>query len=161
MNTVSALTTTKTGVIVMATTFYKERMRAARAEARAKREAQRETWRRRAELSVEVRRIAMAATKAAIRDKGDKVQLYSLAQLRAQAEGIIGPWLVAQAKARIVERNLTLLHKERRADLQALRLCKCHERNGETDDRRLCAGFNRCQTLDAQHAAPLLALAQW
>ena len=89
----------------MATLSYKERMRAARAEARAKREAQRETWQRRAELSAEVRRRALHAVKASIRDRGDKLSLYSPAQLRAQANGMIGPWLVAQAKARIAERN--------------------------------------------------------
>jgi hypothetical protein len=132
MNTVSALTTTKTGVIVMATPSYKERMRAARAEARAKREAQRKTWRRRIELSAEVRRLTLDAVKASIRARGDKVQLYSLAQLRAQADAMIGPWLVVQAKARIAERNSKDLHKERRPEPQALPLCENHDRNGAT-----------------------------
>ena len=84
-----------------ATQSYRERMKAQRAEARAKRDADKAEWHRRIELHVEVRRIAMAAVKATIRDRGDKLSLYSLAQLRAQANGMIGPWLVAQAKARI------------------------------------------------------------
>jgi len=75
----------------MATPSYRERMKAARAEARAKREAGKAAWHRRIELSVEARRIAMAATKAAIRARGDKVWLYSHAQLTAMANAMIGP----------------------------------------------------------------------
>ena len=114
----------------MATPSYKERMKAARAEARAQREAEREAWHRRIELSVEVRRMAMAATKAAIRARGDKLCLYSHAQLVAQANAMIGPWLVAEARARIAERNSQDLHKPRSAEPQALSLCESHERNG-------------------------------
>jgi hypothetical protein len=55
----------------LASQSYKERVRAARAEARAKREAEKTEWHRRIELSVEVRRVALAATKAAIRARGD------------------------------------------------------------------------------------------
>jgi hypothetical protein len=88
-----------------ATQSYRERMKAQRAEARAKRDADKAEWHRRIELHVEVRRIAMAAVKATIRDRGDKLSVYSPAQLRAQADAMIGPWLVAQAKDRIVERN--------------------------------------------------------
>jgi hypothetical protein len=88
-----------------ATQSYRERMKAQRAEARAKRDADKAEWHRRIELHVEVRRIAMAAVKATIRDRGDKLSLYAPAQLRAQADAMIGPWLVAQAKARIAERN--------------------------------------------------------
>jgi hypothetical protein len=73
----------------------------------------------------------MAAVKAAIRDKGDKLSLYSPAQLRAQADAMIGPWLVAQAKARIAERNSKDLHKERRPEPQGLQLCEYRDRNGE------------------------------
>jgi hypothetical protein len=56
-------------MIVMATPSYKERMAAARAQP-AQREAE---WHRRIELSVEVCRMAMAATKAALRAGGDKL----------------------------------------------------------------------------------------
>ncbi|MGO9401247.1 MAG: hypothetical protein ACLP19_25905 [Xanthobacteraceae bacterium] len=66
-----------------ATPSYKERMAAARAAARAQRETEKAEWHRRIELSVEVRRMAMAAIKAAIRAKGDKLALYSHAQLVA------------------------------------------------------------------------------
>ena len=89
----------------MATPSYKERMAAARAAARAQREAEKAEWQRRIELSVEVRRMAMAATKAAIRAREDKLQLYTAAQLKVMADAMIGPWLVAQAKARIAERT--------------------------------------------------------
>ena len=88
-----------------ATQSYRERMKAQRAEARGKRDADKAEWHRRIELHVEVRRIAMAAVKATIRDRGDKLSVYSPAQLRAQADAMIGSWLVAQAKDRIVERN--------------------------------------------------------
>jgi hypothetical protein len=73
----------------------------------------------------------MAAVKAAIRDKGDKLSLYSPAQLRAQADAMIGPWLVAQAKARIAERNSKDLHNERSPEPQGLQLCEYRDRNGE------------------------------
>jgi hypothetical protein len=114
----------------MATTFYEERMAAARAAASAQRKLEREAWQRRIELHVEVRRIALAATKAAIRAKGDKLSLYSLAQLRAQAHAMIGPWLVAQAKARIVERNLRVMSKEERPATQGVLLNETHAQNG-------------------------------
>ena len=73
----------------------------------------------------------MAAVKATIRDRGDKLSLYSPAQLRARADGMIGPWLVAQARARIAERNSEDLYKERRPEPQALPLCEYRDRNGE------------------------------
>ena len=59
----------------MATPSYKERMKAARAAASAERKAQQAEWHRRLELSVEARRLALNATKAAIRARGDKLQL--------------------------------------------------------------------------------------
>ena len=105
-------------------------MAAESAAASAQRKAEREAWHRRIELHVEVRRIAMAAVKATIRDRGDKLSVYSPAQLRAQADAMIGPWLVAQAKARIVERNSKDLHNQRSAAPQALPLCECHDRIG-------------------------------
>jgi hypothetical protein len=94
--------------MVEATKSYKERQREARAEARAKREAERAAWRRQIELSCVVRRLALEAVKDGIRAQGGKVQLYSYAQLQAQADAMIGPWLVAQAKARIAERKSQL-----------------------------------------------------
>jgi hypothetical protein len=100
-----ALNTTKIGVNVMATPSYRERMKATRAEARAKREAEKTAWLRRATLIAEVQRMSLEAVKDTIRDRGDRVTHYSHAQLRAQAEQMIGPWLVVQAKLRIAERN--------------------------------------------------------
>ena len=83
---------------------YKERMRAARAAARAKRQAEKAEWLRQVTLVAEVRRLSLEAVKATIRDRGDKVTLYTHAQLRAQADALIGPWLVAQARARVEAR---------------------------------------------------------
>jgi hypothetical protein len=130
MDTVSALTTTKMGVIVMAMPSYKERMAAESAAASAQRKAEREAWHRRIELHVEVRRISLAAVKATIRDRGDKLSLYSPAELRAQADAMIGPWLVAQAKARIVERNSQVMSKEERPEPQGVLLNETHAQNG-------------------------------
>src|SRR6476660_4925827 len=87
--------------MVEATKSYKERMR----EARAKREAEQAEWHRRAELRYEIRKLALDAVKAGIRARGDKVQLYSHAQLMAQVNAMIGPWLVEQAKRQIAERS--------------------------------------------------------
>jgi hypothetical protein len=82
----------------MATQSYRERMKAARAEARAKREAEQAEWHLRSELRCEIRKLAMDAVKAGIRAREDKLSLYSHAQLVAQANAMIGPWLVEQAK---------------------------------------------------------------
>ena len=54
----------------MATQSYRERMKAQRAAAGAKREAEQAEWHRRAELRYEVRRLAMDAVKAGIRARG-------------------------------------------------------------------------------------------
>ena len=62
----------------MATQSYRERMKAQRAAAGAKREAEQAEWHRRAELRYEVRRLAMDAVKAGITARGDKLSLYSL-----------------------------------------------------------------------------------
>ena len=88
----------------MATPSYRERMKAQRAEARAKRQAEKTEWLRQLALIAEVRRLSLEAVKASIRDRGDKVSHYSMAQLRAQADALIGPWLVAQARARVEAR---------------------------------------------------------
>ena len=91
--------------MVAATQSYRERLKAQRADARAKREAEQAEWHRRIELRCEVRRLAMDAVKAGIRARGDKLSLYSHAQLVTQANAMIGPWLVAQAKRQIAERT--------------------------------------------------------
>ena len=95
--------------MVEATKSCKERMREAGAKARAKRDAEKAEWHRRAELRYEIRKLALNAVKAEIRARGDKLSLYSHAQLMAQANAMIGPWLVEQAKRQIAERNSTLL----------------------------------------------------
>jgi hypothetical protein len=87
----------------MAAPSYRERMKAARAEARARRDAEKAEWHRRAELRYEIRKLAMDAVKAGIRARGDKVQLYTHAQLVAQANAMIGPWLIAQAKRLVAD----------------------------------------------------------
>jgi hypothetical protein len=90
--------------MVEATQSYRERMKAQRAEARAKRQAEKTEWLRQLALIAEVRRLSLEAVKASIRDRGDKVSHYSMAQLRAQADALIGPWLVARAQARVEAR---------------------------------------------------------
>jgi hypothetical protein len=85
----------------MATQSYKERMRAASAQ----RKAEKAEWQRRVELMATARCLAMKAVKASIRDRGDKVAHYTHGQLCAMADEMIGPWLVARAKAKIAERN--------------------------------------------------------
>jgi hypothetical protein len=69
----------------MATQSYRERMKAARAQASAQRKAEKAEYRRRLELSCEVSRLALEAVKAGIRASGDRVQVYSQAQLSAMA----------------------------------------------------------------------------
>jgi hypothetical protein len=87
----------------MATPSYCERMKAARAAERAKRLAEETARRRNLELYCEIQRMALEATKLAIRDRGDKVQHYKLRELKAMADAMIGPWLIAKAKARVAE----------------------------------------------------------
>jgi hypothetical protein len=70
---------------MMATPSYKERMAAARAQP-AQREAE---WHRRIELSVEVCRMAMAATKAALRAGGDKLSRSAHARTERRAGATI------------------------------------------------------------------------
>ena len=106
----------------MATQSYRERLKAQRAEARAKRDAEKAEWHRRAELRYEVRKLAMDAVKARIRARGDKLSLYSHAQLVTMANAMIGPWLVAQAKAQIAERNSQHLSNSRKPVAQELPL---------------------------------------
>jgi hypothetical protein len=91
----------------MATPSYRERMKAARAAASAQRKVEKAEWQRRAELIATARMMALDAVKLTIRDRGDKISLYTHAQLRAQADAMLGPWLILKAKERIAERNLT------------------------------------------------------
>ena len=71
----------------MATPSYKERLAAARAATRAERQAREQAWKRRIELECEVRRLALDAVKAAIRARGDKLQLL---HPRAASEARLG-----------------------------------------------------------------------
>jgi hypothetical protein len=116
--------------MVEATQSYRERMKAARAEARAKREAEKADWLRRITLIAEVRRMSLEAVKDAIRGRGDKVTHYSYAQLRAQADEMIGPWLVAKAKERIAGRNSKHLSEQQSSVNQSLPLNETHAHNG-------------------------------
>jgi hypothetical protein len=91
--------------MVEATKSYKERMREARAEASARRKAEKAEWRRRVELRCEVRRLALDAVKAGIKARGDKLRLYTRAQLSAMANELISPFLIEQVRAQIAERT--------------------------------------------------------
>ena len=91
----------------MASQSYKERMRAARAEARAKRDAEKAEWRRRLELRCEVHRLALAAVKAGIQAKGQrKLSTYSRAELTMMANALIAPWFIEQVRAKIAARSV-------------------------------------------------------
>jgi hypothetical protein len=114
----------------MATPSYRERMKAARAEARAKREAEKAEWRRRMTLIAEVRRLSLEAVKASIRARGDRVTLYNYAQLRAQADQMIGPWFIAKAKERIADRNLKHLSNSQSRANRSLPMNETHAQNG-------------------------------
>jgi hypothetical protein len=89
----------------MATPSYRERMKAARAAASAQRKAEKAEWQRRVDLMATARMMALEAVKLTIRDRGDKVQRYTPAQLRAQADAMMGPWLILKAKERIAARQ--------------------------------------------------------
>jgi hypothetical protein len=76
--------------------------------------------------------MALELTKAEIRDRGQKISKYTLAQLRQRAEEIIGPWLVAKAKARIAERNSKHMSNSKSRGAQGLPLHETHAQNGAT-----------------------------
>ena len=113
----------------MATPSYRERIKAARAAASAQRKSEKAEWQRRVELIGTLRMMALDAVKATIRDRGDKVQHYSHAQLMAQADEMMGPWLFLKAKEQIAERNSQNKCKSERATVQALPLNETHARN--------------------------------
>jgi hypothetical protein len=81
---------------------------------------------------VECRMMALDLTKAEIRDRGQKISKYTLAQLRIRAEEMIGPWLVAKARARIAERNSKHMSNSQRPAAQGLPMLKTHAHNGAT-----------------------------
>ena len=115
----------------MATQSYRERMKAARAEASAKRKAEQAARQRQIELRCEVYRLALAAVKAGIHAKGQrKLSTYSRAELTMMANALIAPWFIEQVRAQIAERNSKHLSKsEDRAD-GGLLLNETHAQNG-------------------------------
>jgi hypothetical protein len=114
----------------MATPSYRERMKAARAQARAQREAERSAQLREIELRVEVRRLAREAVLTCIRANGDKISLYTPAQISAWANTMICKWLIAKAKENIAERNLRHLSKSQTLARRGLPLNETHAQNG-------------------------------
>ena len=88
---------------------YKERMREARAAARAERLAHEAAHRRMVELRVAVRREAEAMVRKQIADRGERVWHYLPKDIRAMAQDLITPALVAQARARIAARTVHTL----------------------------------------------------
>jgi hypothetical protein len=89
----------------MANPSYRERMRAASAQ----RKAEKAEWQRRSELMATARLLALEAVKAGIRGRGDRPSHYTYAQLNAQADAMIGPWLILRAKERIAARTVHTL----------------------------------------------------
>jgi hypothetical protein len=90
----------------MATQSYRERMKAARAEASAQRKAEQAARQRQIELRCEVHRLALAAVKAGIQAKGQrKLSTYSRAELTMMANALIAPWFIEQVRAQIAERT--------------------------------------------------------
>jgi hypothetical protein len=114
----------------MASPSYRERTKAARAEARAQRLAAEAAWQREIELRYEIRKLAREAVLYAIRAAGQRVQNYTPAEIEREARGFICEWVVAKAKKRIAERNLRHSHSAQRPAAQALSLCESHVRNG-------------------------------
>ena len=111
----------------MATQSYKQRMKAARAAAKAERLAREAAHRRMVELRVAVRREAEAVVRKQITARGEKVSHYLPKDIRAMADALITPALVAQARARIAERNLRNPFKAQARDWRALPINECHE----------------------------------
>jgi hypothetical protein len=90
----------------MATQSYRERMKAARAEASALRKAEQAERQRQIELRCEVHRLALAAVKAGIQAKGQrKLSTYSRAELTMMANALIAPWFIEQVRAQIAART--------------------------------------------------------
>ena len=89
----------------MATQSYRERLKAQRAEASAKRKAEQAEYRRQLELVCEVSRLALDAVKEEIRARGDRVQLYSRGSLQAMADESVSPFLKAQVSLKRMQRR--------------------------------------------------------
>ena len=90
----------------MATPSYRERMKAARAAAGARRKAEQAERQRQIELRCEVHRLALAAVKAGIQAKGQrKLSTYSRAELTMMANALIAPWFIEQVRAKIAART--------------------------------------------------------
>ena len=96
----------------------------------------------------------MDAVKAGIRARGDKVQLYTHAQLVTQSNAMIGPWLVAQAKRQIAERNSQVMSKGEKLEVQGLPLNETHAQNGAATEWscEVIRGYARVST-DGQDLA--------
>jgi hypothetical protein len=96
----------------MATQSYRERMKAQRAEASAKRKAEQAERQRLIELRCEVHRLALSAVKAGIQAKGQrKLSTYSRAELTMMANALIAPWFIEQVRAKIAERTGHILRQ--------------------------------------------------
>jgi hypothetical protein len=81
--------------MVEAIQSYRERMKAARAQASAQRRAEQAARQRQIELRCEVHRLALAAVKAGIQAKGQrKLSTYSRAELTMMANALIAPWFI-------------------------------------------------------------------
>jgi hypothetical protein len=116
--------------MVEAKQSYRERMKAARAAASAQRKAEQTAGQRRVELIATARMMALHAVKLTIRDRGDKVVDYSRAQPRAQANEMMGRWLILKAKERIAERNSRHISRSQRPAVQGVTLNVNHAQNG-------------------------------
>jgi hypothetical protein len=109
---------------------YAIRMKEARAALRALRVAEQAARQRQTELIVTARMMALDAVKATIRDRGEKVQHFTMAQLRTQADEMMrGPWLMLKARARIAERNSQHLSKTKVPDNRGLLVNRTHDQN--------------------------------
>ena len=115
----------------MATQSYRERMKAARAQASAQRKAQQAARQRQIELRCEVHRLALAAVKAGIQAKGQrKLSTYSQAELTMMANALIAPWFIEQVRARIAERNSKHLSNSEVPANRGVLLNETHAQNG-------------------------------
>jgi hypothetical protein len=99
-----ALTTTTTGEIVMAAPSYRERMKAARAAASAKRKAEQEAYRRHLELVFTTKRLARQLVIDGIRARGEKLCHYRAVEVTRMADALITPALIEQARWRLEAR---------------------------------------------------------
>jgi hypothetical protein len=76
----------------------------------------------------EVRWLGLQAAKLAIRDRGGKLLHYTSRELREQADAMIGPWLVAKARANIAARQAA--HNPKAPVLQELPPNETYAQNG-------------------------------